>query len=324
MIGESPVMTDLFAAIEKVAPTRGRVLITGESGTGKELTARTIHHIGLRYARPFVAVNCSAIPESLMEAELFGHVRGAFTGATGDREGLFAAADGGTIFLDEIGELSLAAQVKLLRVLERGEMRRVGETQDVTVDVRLVSATNRDLEVAVAQGRFREDLYYRINVFPVHLPPLRERREDVPLLAYHLLRRHAPPDRRVRLDRGAVERLLAHDWPGNVRELENVLRQALALADGDLLRSQDIRLAPARAGLGDDDLDVPFQQLKERRLGDLERDYVVAMLRRHGGNVSAAARASGLHRKNFWRLMQKAGVEGGGRGGGGGGSGPKD
>ncbi|HEV8321892.1 MAG TPA: sigma-54 dependent transcriptional regulator [Myxococcota bacterium] len=311
-IGSSLAVRSIFEQIAVVTHNDIPVLVTGESGTGKELVARTIHHLSQRFEQPFVAVNCSAIPDTLMEAELFGHTRGAFTGATTDRDGLFAASHGGTIFLDEIGELSLGAQVKLLRVLERGEFRRVGETQDRTVDVRLISATNRDLEGAVKEARFREDLYYRINVFAIRLPPLRERREDIPMLANHFARRHAPPDGpALRIDREALLRLIAHDWPGNVRELENVMRQAIALAEGGVIRAKDIRLlAGARAGsVADLDLDLPFRALKEKVLADLERDYVAGLLRRHEGNVSAAARAAGLHRKNFWSLMQKNGID---------------
>jgi len=312
LIGSSRAMRATYEQIAVVTHNDIPVLLTGESGTGKELVARTIHHLSSRFEKPFVAVNCSAIPDTLMEAELFGHTRGAFTGASGERDGLFSASHGGTIFLDEIGELSLGAQVKLLRVLERGEFRRVGESQDRTVDVRLLSATNRDLEEAVKKGTFREDLYYRIHVFPIHLAPLRERREDIPMLASHFLKRHAPPGGTMRIDGEALVRLIDYDWPGNVRELENVLRQALALAEGGSIHARDVRLqaaAAARNAISDEQLDRPFAELKDQLVSDFERDYVVGMLRKHKGNVSAAARAAGLHRKNFWTLMQKTGID---------------
>ena len=242
MIGKSPAMARVWEAIGKVAGSDLTVLITGESGTGKEMVARALMEESPRRRGPFVCTNCAAIPETLLEGELFGHVRGAFTGAVKDRRGRFEEAHKGTLFLDEIGEMSPAMQSKLLRVLQDGEVRRVGSNQVKKVDVRLVTATNRDLEQDVAQGRFREDLYFRVAVFPIHLPPLRERGDDPVLLARFFLHQYAPPEKRGRLelDPEAAAAIAAHDWPGNVRELENCMRRALALGRGERVTAADL------------------------------------------------------------------------------------
>src|SRR5262245_33240201 len=293
IIGGAGWIKDLYERISMVAPTDVTVAIYGESGTGKELVARTIHNLSPRYESPFVVVNCAAIPENLLEDELFGHVKGAFTDATRDREGLFAAADTGTLFLDEIGEMPAALQAKLLRVLQSQEFRRIGDDRDTRVDVRVITATNRDLDKAVAAGTFRQDLFYRINVFPLHLPPLRERREDIPLLAHHFLLKH-----RVKVGKRiegflptAIAKLVAYDFPGNVRELENKVHHALVMAQGAYIAPEDIAIsAPPPAPSTRIDLGRPFRDLKQDVIETFEREYVRELLRVHRGNLAAAAR----------------------------------
>ncbi|MCS6971023.1 MAG: sigma-54 dependent transcriptional regulator [Planctomycetota bacterium] len=304
LIGTSPAILAVQQLIEQVAPTDATVLITGESGTGKELVARALHYASLRADRPMVRVNSGALTPTLLEAELFGHVKGAFTGAIDDRPGLFAFADGGTLFLDEVGDLAPETQVKLLRVLENGEYLPVGGREMRTCDVRIIAATNRDLPAMIAAGTFREDLYYRLAVITVHLPPLRERREDIPLLAGHLLARHA-----VKLRRGitgftaaALEALTRYDWPGNVRELDNRIQRGVALtASGDidaaaLFDDQASGRRPAQKGAGD-----PLQALRsgqaidfERAVADYERALLGAALAHSGDNLTQAAKLLNL------------------------------
>jgi DNA-binding NtrC family response regulator len=308
IIGGSAWTKELYERISMVAPTDVTVAIYGESGTGKELVARTIHNLSPRYERPFVVVNCGAIPEQLLEDELFGHVRGAFTDASKDREGLFTAADGGTLFLDEIGEMSPPLQVKLLRVLQSQEFRRIGDDRDLRVDVRLITATNRDLEKAVQSGAFRQDLYYRINVFPLTMPPLRERRDDIPLLAHHFLLKHR--DKVGKRAEGftpyAMEKLLAYHWPGNVRELENKVHHALVLAQGDQIQPEDVQLElSASSSHAVLDVTRPFRELKREVVDAFEREYTRELLRKHGGNLAAAARQARIDRKNLWALVKK-------------------
>jgi DNA-binding NtrC family response regulator len=312
IIGGSMWIKELYERISMVAPTDVTVAIYGESGTGKELVARTIHALSPRYELPFVVVNCGAIPESLLEDELFGHVKGAFTDASRDREGLFSAADGGTLFLDEIGEMPPLLQVKLLRVLQSQEFRRIGDDRDMRVDVRLITATNRDLEKAVSTGAFRQDLYYRINVFPLTMPPLRERREDVPLLAHHFLLKHREKvGKHVEgFAADAMAKLLAYHWPGNVRELENKVHHALVLAQGDRIKPEEVQLdvsMPSSSGL----IDVarPFRDVKKEVVERFEREYTKELLRRHHGNLAAAARQAGMDRKNLWMLVRKYGFD---------------
>jgi two-component system response regulator AtoC len=242
MLGKSEAMAHVFRTIEKAAEYKTTVLVSGESGTGKELVARALHRLGPRAEKPFVAVNCGAIPEALLESELFGHRRGAFTDATSDKRGLFEEADNGTIFLDEIGELPLALQVKLLRVLQESTLRRLGDTRDKSIDVRVIAATVRDLKKEVEEHRFREDLYYRLNVLQVVVPPLRERTEDIPLLVEHFLERHnARLGTRIRgLEPKAQKLIYGYAFPGNVRELENTIERAVVLAEGDLIRDVDL------------------------------------------------------------------------------------
>jgi len=315
LVGASAAMRAVYRLVERAAPTRATVLVTGESGTGKELVARALHAASPRARRAFVALNCAALPAELAEAELFGHVKGAFTGAVQDRAGLFEAADGGTLFLDEIGDMPLALQAKLLRVLETGEVTRVGATRAQTVDVRVVAATHRALDALVAEGRYRDDLRYRLAVLAVHLPPLRERREDVPALAAHFLahfaERHGVPPKPLGDD--ARRALLAHDWPGNVRELRNALERALLLADSPAIAAADLPpevrgsaapLRPAEAAVAD----LPFVEARRRAIDAFDRAFLVAALERHGGNLSAAARALGVHRQSLQKLLARAGL----------------
>ena len=308
IIGGAQWIKDLYERISMVAPTEVTVSIFGQSGTGKELVARTIHSLSRRYESPFVVVNCAAIPENLLEDELFGHVRGAFTDASKNREGLFSAADGGTLFLDEIGEMPLSLQVKLLRVLQFQEFRRIGDDRDTRVDVRVITATNRDLEKAVAAGVFRQDLFYRINVFPVNLPPLRDRREDIPLLAHHFLLKH-----RTKVGKNvegftpaAIAKLCAYDFPGNVRELENKVHHALVMVQGDHIGPADVQLSDALSVQKQViDITRPFRELKRETIEAFEREYAEELLRAHQGNLAAAARQAGMDRKNLWALAKK-------------------
>ncbi|MCS6798652.1 MAG: sigma-54 dependent transcriptional regulator [Myxococcota bacterium] len=305
MVGRSEPMQRLFRTIERVAAHRTTVLVTGESGTGKELVARALHRLSPRAARPFVAVNCGAIPPALLESELFGHRRGAFTDATADKRGLFEEAHGGTLFLDEIGELPLSLQVKLLRVLQEGSVRRLGETRDVTVDVRVVAATVRDLQEEVRAGRFREDLYYRLNVVSLRVPPLRERREDIPLLVEHFLdslaqRLHLA---RKTISQAALARLVAHDWPGNVRELGNVMERAVVLAEGDVIDVADLSepLQPGRdrpiPAFLDDEISI------KKAVRRLEAELIRRALERTGGNRTRAARLLEIsHRALLYKI----------------------
>jgi two-component system, NtrC family, response regulator AtoC len=305
LIGKSPAMREIFALIRRIAQTRSSVLITGESGTGKEVVARAIHFHGDRSEKPFVPINCTAIPEGLLESELFGHVRGAFTGAHASKRGLFEKADGGTLFLDEIGDMGLGLQGKLLRVLQDREIRPVGGTQSVHVDVRIIAATNRDLEAEIAAGRFREDLFYRLNVIPIHIPPLRERPEDIPALAEAFLRRHTE-GRRCFLSPEAIARLQSHPWRGNARELENVLERAIALCDNETLGPDDIPLpgaaAPAAPSGGDF---LAAAAARAMTLHELGERYTEQVLRATNGNKVQAARILGIDRKTLYRRAER-------------------
>ncbi|MGH7442442.1 MAG: sigma-54 interaction domain-containing protein, partial [bacterium] len=309
LTGRGKGVHELRNLVERLAPSNATVLILGESGVGKELVARALHTLSPRAGGPFVDVNAGSLPATLFEAELFGAKKGAFTGAETTREGLFQAAAGGTLFLDEVGEVPLESQAKLLRVLENHEVKMLGETRGRRVDVRVVAATNRDLEREVKAGRFRKDLFFRLSVLPLRVPPLRERMEDLPLLVEALLRRLSPT-RAYRISPEALKRLLAHPWPGNVRELRNVLERAVLLAKGDELEPSDFLLeAPGSALLKAG----PFMRAKRGVLEAFEKDYVRRTLDDSGGNISQAARLAGLDRKNFQVLMkkhgQKAGVE---------------
>jgi len=303
IITRSPQMEDLLRQAKRVAESDASVLIFGESGTGKELLARAIHRAGPRRERPFVAVNCGAIPEPLLESELFGHTRGAFTGAVQAHKGLFQTADGGTVFLDEIGDMPLALQVKLLRVLQEGEVRPVGANEPVAVDVRVISATHRDLDAQKATGQFREDLYYRLNVVSLKLPALADRREDIPLLAAHFLRRLAERYKRPvpSLAPDAMALLVAAPWPGNVRQLQNLLEQAVALVPTTVIPASLVQNALRE----DASALVPFEEARK----EFERDYLVRLLKITGGNVSQAAALAKRNRTEFYKLLQRHRLE---------------
>jgi len=291
------------------------VLLGGETGTGKELAARAIHYHSSRKERRFVPVNCGALPPDLVESELFGHARGAFTGAAGAKPGLFEEAQGGTIFLDEIGELPLATQVKLNRALQEREIRRVGDNAPVKVDVRVIAATHRDLRAEVQAARFREDLYYRLHVFPVHLPPLRDRLEDVPLLATHFLEKHASAMRRVisGFDPEALRLLTSHPWPGNVRELENAVERAVAVASGATIQGRDLppELSAATSMLippGSVLASMPYREAVEQAHDRVSREYLVALLTEFQGNVTKASERAGIKRESLHRLLKTHGL----------------
>ncbi len=302
IIGRSSAIREVIERIVRVAPTDATVLITGESGTGKELVARALHVGSRRGEEPFVPVNCAAITETLLESELFGHAKGAFTGASRARRGLFEEAHGGTLFIDEIAETTPGFQAKLLRVLQDGELRRVGESTPIQVDVRVIAATNQDLRRAIAERRFREDLFYRLAVVPIRLPPLRERGEDVPLLAAHFLRRFVSRTGVARaLSPDAVARLQQHDWPGNVRELENVIEQAAALAPGEEIRAADVHVEPRPTGPG------PAGTLAAA-VEDAERRTIEAALLRAGGDLASAAGQLRISHTTLWRKMKRLGL----------------
>jgi DNA-binding NtrC family response regulator len=306
LIATSAVMAQVLDLVGRVAPTDATVLICGESGTGKEIIAKALHHASPRADGRFVPINCGALPETLLESEIFGHVKGAFTGAAVNKKGLFEEAHGGTLFLDEIGEMAPGLQVKLLRALQSGEVRPVGSTQDISVDARVVAATNRDLEMMVREGHFREDLFYRLNVIPIVLPPLRERRADIPLLAEHFLARFAErQSRALRLSGGAMERLLRYAWPGNVRELQNAMERTAILARDETIEAGDLpHHVSAGLALG------PAPRLAaEQTLAEAERAHIVQILERHGWNHSRAAEALGIGRTTLWRKLKEYGIE---------------
>lgn len=305
IIGQSAAMRQLFSMIGMVAPTEATVLITGESGTGKELVARAVHAGSPRSAGPLVAVNCAALSESLLESELFGHEKGAFTGAERRREGRFMAADKGSIFLDEIGEIALPIQAKLLRVIQEREIQRVGGDKPVGVDVRILAATNRDLKKEVEAGRFREDLYYRLNVVTLTVPPLRERPEDIPLLAQHFLVHFAEKNRkRIKAFTPAAMDALAHaSWPGNVRELENAVERAVILSVGEYITERELPVLPSREESGSTAEGLSF--LAGMPLDDVEREVILATLRDVGGNKSEAARVLGITRATLHKKLKK-------------------
>jgi len=324
MIGRSRAMMRVFETIEKVAPTDVTVLVRGESGTGKELVARAIHFRSPRARKPFIAVNCAAFSRELVESELFGHEKGAFTGAVQRREGKFEAADGGTLFLDEIGDMALETQAKLLRVLQEKQFERIGGNQPLSIDVRIIAATNQDLETMVSQGRFREDLYYRIKVVEIRIPPVRERRDDIPLMVRHFIddacQRFGKPA--MRLSPEAMRACLDRPWKGNARSLKAAIEQAVILAGGDEISPEDLFSgsdpegdhAPApmtnHVPVGSDDGDetLTFREAKDKFVGDWEREFFIRALRATGGNISRAAERIGMYRQSFQQKMRELGI----------------
>ncbi len=348
LIGGNAAMRQIYSILEKIAPTATTVVIEGETGTGKEVVAQTIHNLSPRAKGELVVFDCGAVPPNLIESELFGHEKGSFTGAVMTRQGLFELADGGTLFLDELGELPLDLQPKLLRALEQREVRRVGSSKPVKVDVRIIAATNRTLEDEVRAGRFRQDLFYRLSVVRLHLPALRERADDIPLLVNHFLKHQAynrgadGTQRVVRVAKDAMVALAAYPWPGNVRELVNVVERAISFCDGELIALADLpepireaQVAPvrgdapkpgaARASTGttprpatphprptDEMIDgATFKDAKEKWVSSFERDYILSLLRKNNGNISHAAREADIDRKYFRKLMKKYEIEAG-------------
>jgi DNA-binding NtrC family response regulator len=306
IIAHSQEMQRVLELVLRVAPSAATVLIHGESGTGKEVIAKAIHYASPRADKPFVAINCAALPEPLLESEIFGHVKGAFTGATMHKKGLFGEAHEGTFLLDEIGEMPLSLQVKFLRVLQEGEIRPVGSNQPQTMDVRVLAATNRDLGQLMQQGKFREDLFYRLNVIPVTIPPLRERREDIPVLAEHFLQRFGRQQgRSLRLTAEAVEQLLRYPWPGNVRELENTMERTTILAHNDTLGPEDL---PPHITAGTPPGSPPVLP-REQTLAEVEKAHILHTLERFGWKHSRAAEALGIGRTSLWRKLKEYQIE---------------
>jgi DNA-binding NtrC family response regulator len=319
IIGQSKLMQEVYKLVRQVAPTNTTVLICGESGTGKELLAKAIHYNSLRKHKQFLPADCSALAPTLLESELFGHIKGSFTGAIASKPGLFALADGGTLFLDEIGNISLETQGKLLRVLEEGEFKPVGGTEHKSVDVRLVAATNKNLEEMTQQESFREDLFYRIHVFPIRLPPLRERKEDIPLLAWHFLRQKSEETgKKLRgLTPEAMNLLVNGQWPGNVRELKNTMERLVITAEGKMIRAEDlperIRKSPNTwendpMPRTKDDLKELKKRLREAATERVERSFILEALDRNNWNITKAAKETGIQRPNFHALMRKHGI----------------
>lgn len=322
MVGTSPAMRTLLKNLERVAKTSATVLITGESGTGKELVARAIHRGSLRAAQQFIPIDCSTIPETIIESELFGHVRGSFTGAIRDKKGLVEEANQGTLFLDEIGDLALAMQVKLLRLLQEGEYKAVGANVIRKVDIRFIAATNQNLGEMIKSGDFREDLFYRLNVFNIHIPPLRDRLEDIPLLAAHFLAKYTNQygkDIR-RISSEAMKILMSRNWPGNVRELENVIERGIILGTGPSLESMDLEMPshtsaempegmPEVIETSEELFSMPFKEAKDKLIERFQTEYISKVLSRNEGNVSQAARESGLKRQYLHRLMRETSID---------------
>lgn len=312
ILSRNPIMQELFSQIKKITDLKTTILVLGESGTGKELVAHAVHQNGRRLQMPFVAVNCGAIPENLLESELFGHVKGAFTDASSDKSGLFEQADGGTLFLDEVGELPLALQVKLLRVLQEGEIRRVGGTASKKVDVRVISATSRDLAADVVTGRFREDLYFRLNVFCLQLPPLRERLDDIPLLVDHFLRRYGGDGDypQLRLEPEAMRSLMAHRWPGNIRELENAIERACILSEGGLITAACLPTAVRLldANIHNEPNETENYSIKKAE-DIIERDLIKKALVKTDGNRTQAAKILEISYRSLLYKLKEYGIE---------------
>lgn len=313
IVGNSKAIQRVFNLIATVASTESTVLITGESGTGKELVARAIHYNSPRREGPFIVVDCGTIPDNLMEAELFGYTKGAFTGATETQKGLIETAKRGSLFFDEIGNLNLNLQAKLLRLIQEREFRMVGGRELIKADIRIIAATNKDLLSLVKEGTFREDLFYRLNVFPIYMPPLRERKEDIPVLSDHFLKKYNRESGKnvTNISAEAMKKLFFYDWPGNIRELENVIHRAVILSSGDTLRSEDIIIS------GMEDIKIPKnlrelketkKRLKARSIEGIERSFILDALSRNNWNISRAAEEVGMQRTNFHSLMRKYGI----------------
>lgn len=318
-VGESPEMQKVYRRIMQVAPTESTVLITGESGTGKELVARAIHNNSPRHSNPFVAVDCTSLPETLLESELFGHVKGSFTGAIHSKTGLFKVADGGTLFLDEISNISLATQAKLLRVLQERVLTPIGDTRVIPIDIRLVAATNTNLRAMIAKGTFRDDLFFRLNVIPVHLPLLRERKGDLQLLIFHFVRKFSEEvGKEIKgLAPNAIEVLEEYTFPGNVRELENIIERAVVLCEGDVIQKANLELRSVEeekhmemnsVPLSIEELKETKKQIRERAVEPIEKAFVINALKRNNWNVSQAAEETGMLRPNFHALLKKLGI----------------
>jgi len=306
LIGESEAMKRLDQQIRSAAPSPSRVLITGENGSGKEIVARTLHRLSLRAEQAFVDVNCAAIPEELIESELFGHRKGAFTGAIDERKGKFELADGGTLFLDEVGDMSLKTQAKVLRVLQEQTFQRVGGQQTIRVDVRVIAATNKNLEAEIANASFRSDLYYRLNVIPIEVPPLRARGEDIVLLAEYFLRRFAAEVgvAKKKLSAGAASKLKAHHWPGNVRELRNLAERLAILLPNETIEPEDVQLGARAEGPAEIAANLTLKEARD----EFEKQYILSRLREYAGNVSRAADALGVERSNLYRKLHAYGI----------------
>ena len=320
IIGKSDELAQVLDLVAKVASTSATVLLTGESGTGKELIADALHHLSQRKDKPLIKLNCTAIPEGLLESELFGHEKGAFTGAIRKKPGKFELADGGTIFLDEIGDMSPSTQAKVLRVLQEKDFTPVGGEQVKKVDVRIIAATNKDLSDEIRQGRFREDLFYRLNVITINIPPLRERKSDIPFLADHFLERVAKKNNvhKKSLSRSAQDRLLAHSWPGNIRELENALERAFLLSDGSIIQPEDLPITPDASHLPPDALPLTpsiyeVERTERASLNDtieaFEKELIIQALKKSDGSQAEAAKKLGLNRKNLWHKIRKHNID---------------
>jgi DNA-binding NtrC family response regulator len=315
IIGKNYKMRAIYDLIEKVSNTDARVFISGDTGVGKELVAKSIHFNSPRKNRPFVSINCGALAETLLETELFGHEKGAFTGAIRRKEGKFEYARGGTVFLDEVGDISPGMQVKLLRVLQEKQLERVGGNQPIDVDVRIISATNQDIKEKIKSGEFRIELFYRLNVVPIHIPPLRERIEDIPLLVNHFIRAFNKNFNKhiLNLSTQALSQLMQHTWPGNVRELENVLERAFVTTDGDIIDtiilSQDIAHRGSAGALPDADIDLPYNVARAMVEERFEKNYLIEALIRYEGNVSKTAKETGINPRTLWRKIKKHELE---------------
>ncbi len=316
IVGNSHVMREVFAKLEKVAPTEVTVLLQGESGSGKELVAREIQKRSPRTNKPFVVMNCAALPETLIESELFGHERGAFTGATEKRIGKFEMATGGTLFLDEIGDMSPNTQAKLLRAIEEQRFERLGSSETISVDVRLISATNKHLPSEIEKGRFREDLYYRLKVVEIELPPLRRRKEDIPLLVQYFLRLFSKKHNKAvkEVSREVMKLLLAYDWPGNVRQLANTLERAVVLAEGTTISQEDLPddlKTTETPGLPPVNLDpsLPFREAKRKVVESFEKEYILHNLKIHKGNITKTAEALGMHRQGLQQKLRELNIK---------------